>query len=355
MNNLKTLTIGNATILIIFSAACSTTTIQTGGTQYRGPEHQQRYNQKEKQPESTFFNEMSSKDEAFRDKPKEEIVQKREYQDTAIIDREAVEREKMDEKRPMDYNNDAVTNNSNDDYELDGVSSWYGRDFDGKPTASGVIFDSRKLTAAHKKIPLGSIALIKNTENDKEVLVTINDRGPFIKGRILDVSEYSAELLGFKEQGLTNVQIKIVRLGKGKVSNKGATYEFFGPESGYERNVGAGDDAQANAKIDEMLDREEENNKQNLSQTDTIKSENEQTGYAIQIGIFTDKRNALELQNHINESAQYNHVATVYKRGALFTVKIGSFSTRDKARDLKIKLIKEGYRAFISAPKNDMH
>ena len=354
-------------ILGMLALACSTTTIQTGGTQYRGPENYRNDNQRAMDPESSFFNEMSSKDDAFREKSREiapdtenssqTVENNTQKEDVAVLNREFDNKEQLQEKDPIDYNREAVdqsdvAKNDSSDYELYGVSSWYGRDFDGKPTASGVIYDSRKLTAAHKEIPLGSIALIRNTQNDKEVLVTINDRGPFIKGRILDVSEYSAELLGFKEQGLTNVEIKIVRLGKSKISSKGATYDFFGPESGYTSNAGAGDDPDANAQIDAMLDKEQKKSEIAVHHYDyeKIQNEREQVGYAVQIGVFSDKRNALELKKYVSESKKIMEPIFVYQRDNSFKVKVGSWSTAEEASKTKRQLIDAGFRAFVSAP-----
>jgi rare lipoprotein A (peptidoglycan hydrolase) len=91
-----------------------------------------------------------------------------------------------------------------------GEASWYGPGFDGKKTASGDIFDDSKLTAAHKTIPLGSQAKITNLTNGKTVEVKINDRGPFIEGRIVDLSHAAAKSLGIIERGIAKVQIDLL-------------------------------------------------------------------------------------------------------------------------------------------------
>src|SRR5690606_27849342 len=117
----------------------------------------------------------------------------------------------------------AATAGANGKFGQTGTASWYGRDFDGRKTASGEVFNSRKLTAAHRGLPLGTIILVRNLENDREVILRVNDRGPFVKGRVLDVSEYGAERLGFKERGLTTVGIKIMRPGDVRRRGPGAT------------------------------------------------------------------------------------------------------------------------------------
>ena len=91
-----------------------------------------------------------------------------------------------------------------------GQASWYGPGFHGKKTASGEIFDQRKLTAAHKTLPLGSKAKVTNLENGNTVEVEINDRGPYVGQRVIDVSHAAANALGFVESGLTLVRIELM-------------------------------------------------------------------------------------------------------------------------------------------------
>lgn len=89
-----------------------------------------------------------------------------------------------------------------------GTASWYGEYFHGRPTAAGETFDMNELTAAHLTLPLGSFALIRNVTNNKRLVVKINDRGPFIKGRIIDVSYGAAKQLGFIKQGKAKVEVR---------------------------------------------------------------------------------------------------------------------------------------------------
>lgn len=97
-----------------------------------------------------------------------------------------------------------------DDYEEVGISSWYGDDFHGKKTSNGEIYNSGALTAAHQTLPLPSIVRVTNLENGKSVLVRVNDRGPFAKSRIIDVSEKAAEMLGFHDKGTTTVKVEFL-------------------------------------------------------------------------------------------------------------------------------------------------
>jgi peptidoglycan lytic transglycosylase len=89
-----------------------------------------------------------------------------------------------------------------------GNASWYGPAQNGKETASGETFDQNKLTAAHKTLPLGSTAVVTNLETGKSVEVTINDRGPYVKGRKIDLSRAAARQIGMTKEGVAKVKIQ---------------------------------------------------------------------------------------------------------------------------------------------------
>ena len=91
-----------------------------------------------------------------------------------------------------------------------GLSSWYGPGFHGNQTANGEIFDQTKLTAAHRTLPLPSIVRVTNLDTDRSLILRVNDRGPYIKGRIIDVSKEAAKILGFEEEGLAEVMIEVL-------------------------------------------------------------------------------------------------------------------------------------------------
>ncbi len=93
----------------------------------------------------------------------------------------------------------------------EGVASWYGRKFHGRKTASGERYDMYGVSAAHKTLPFGTIVLVRNLNNGREVKVRINDRGPFVKGRIIDLSYGAAKKLGMIGDGIVPVKIRIIR------------------------------------------------------------------------------------------------------------------------------------------------
>ncbi len=95
-------------------------------------------------------------------------------------------------------------------YDRTGVASWYGPDFHGKSTANGETYDQNALTAAHTTLPMPSYVRVTNMENGRSIILRVNDRGPFAKDRIIDVSRRSAQLLGFHNQGTAKVRVQVV-------------------------------------------------------------------------------------------------------------------------------------------------
>jgi rare lipoprotein A len=90
-----------------------------------------------------------------------------------------------------------------------GLASWYGRDFNRRPTASGERYDMYDLTAAHRSLPLDTVVKVTNLTNNRSVLVRINDRGPFAAGRVIDLSRGAAEVLDMKEVGVAMVRLDV--------------------------------------------------------------------------------------------------------------------------------------------------
>jgi len=96
-------------------------------------------------------------------------------------------------------------------YYETGIASWYGPGFHGNLTANGEVYDMYGVSAAHKTLPFGTIVRVVEIETDRSIVVRINDRGPFIEGRIIDLSKGAAEKLGIVEKGITEVGLRILR------------------------------------------------------------------------------------------------------------------------------------------------
>ena len=98
----------------------------------------------------------------------------------------------------------------NYNYKEEGMASWYGEDFNGKRTANGERYNMNTLTAAHRTLPLPSIVKVTNLQNGRSVVLRVNDRGPYVKDRIIDLSKRGAQLLGYMGQGTTRVRVEIM-------------------------------------------------------------------------------------------------------------------------------------------------
>jgi peptidoglycan lytic transglycosylase len=104
--------------------------------------------------------------------------------------------------------------------EETGLASWYGDQFQGNPTASGETYDMNELTAASRTLPLGTKLKVTNLRNHRSLVVRVNDRGPFIHNRLLDVSKAAAWRLGFMASGLAHVRMEVVSYPKGHTLNQ---------------------------------------------------------------------------------------------------------------------------------------
>ena len=94
-------------------------------------------------------------------------------------------------------------------YDETGIASWYGEQFHGKYTANGEVFDLNQMTAAHRTLPMPTVVRVTNLENGRSIEVRVNDRGPYARGRIIDLSRRAAQLLGFEGQGTAKVRVQI--------------------------------------------------------------------------------------------------------------------------------------------------
>jgi rare lipoprotein A len=110
------------------------------------------------------------------------------------------------------YEIDGVTYTPAEDYNYDetGIASWYGPDFHGKITANGDLYDMNQVTAAHKTLPMPCLVRVTNLDNGRTIVVRVNDRGPYARGRILDMSRRGAQLLGYEKTGTAKVRVQIM-------------------------------------------------------------------------------------------------------------------------------------------------
>ncbi|MBZ5555122.1 MAG: septal ring lytic transglycosylase RlpA family protein [Acidobacteriia bacterium] len=173
--------------------------------------------------------------------------------------------------------------------ELEGLASYYGDPHHGRPTASGEIFDKHAMTAAHRTLPFQTRVRVHNLENDKSVDVRINDRGPFVAGRIIDLSEEAGKRLGLVGPGVARVRLEILTI-----------------------------------------------------------PENEAGVYAVQVGAFSIRKNADDLRRRLEK--RYGHVTvTPYDSGSgtLYRVRVGAEPSLAKINQLARKLQGEDVQGMI--------
>jgi len=133
------------------------------------------------------------------------------------IDNKNIEKTENINQESKESNENEITTKIEDkdkkrnDYFQIGIASWYGGKFHGRRTSNGEIYDMNKLTAAHKTLPFNTIVEVTNLENKKKVIVRINDRGPFIKNRIIDLSYKAAKRIGIDELGTARVGLRIIK------------------------------------------------------------------------------------------------------------------------------------------------
>ncbi len=179
-----------------------------------------------------------------------------------------------------------------------GVASWYGPDFHGKPTASGVIYDMYALTAAHQSLPMGTHVMVTNLSNNLSLEVIINDRGPFIKERVIDLSYCAAMILGIIEEGTAKVRLEI--LDKGPSADRA---DFNRVKKGYTIQVASFSKEEAAFFLKEALQGEFPDVQIVPFQTST------QRFYRVRIGEFSEKSHAMEVAQKLIKKG-YNVIIT---------------------------------------------
>jgi rare lipoprotein A len=172
-----------------------------------------------------------------------------------------------------------------------GVASWYGGEFHGRSTSSGEVYDMYQLTCAHNTLPLGTIVMVTNLENGRSLELKVNDRGPFVKERIIDVSYAAAQMLGMWGKGTAPVKVEVVSLA-----------------------------------IEPVL------------------------RFTLQVGSFTDETNAQKLADQLRKSFENVYVATVETLTQKYhRVRVGQFETREAALVMAEKVSQMGFKVLVTS------
>ena len=199
-----------------------------------------------------------------------------------------------------------------------GKASFYADKFEGRTTASGEKYRHNKLTGAHKTLPFGTKVRITNLANQKQVEVVINDRGPYVDGRIIDLSRSAAEELGYVNQGIADVELEVINAGDGKSTVSVPVQEMEPPDE------------------KEFYDLD-------------IKRLNP-GGFGVQIGTYQELVNLMRMADNLKGS--YKKKVTVQVKSVngtkYYSLILGGFSTRAKAEKFKQTIQKKYPDAFIA-------
>jgi rare lipoprotein A len=172
-----------------------------------------------------------------------------------------------------------------------GVASWYGADFHGKSTSSGEVYDMYQFTCAHNTLPLGTIVMVTNLDNGRSLELKVNDRGPFVKERIIDVSYAAAQMLGMWEKGTAFVKVEVI------------------------------------GSAPELVQR-----------------------FTLQVGSFVDETNAQRLAEQLRKNFDNVSITTLETQTQKYhRVRVGQFDTRELALVMAKKLAQMGFNVMVTS------
>ena len=200
----------------------------------------------------------------------------------------------------------SVTHRSTGDLLQKGTASWYGEPYHGRRTSNGEIYNMWTLTAAHKTLPFGTWVRVVNTENDREISVRINDRGPFVKGRIIDLSRKAAEALGMLGSGTAQVKLYLAK----------------GPD---------------------LRERDTQVTVATAPPIDTADY------WVIQIASFREGYRAVELADSLATS--FSNIR-IERADGFFRVRLGPYASKEDADEAVRRLKREGYRPWLTRAPN---
>jgi len=182
-----------------------------------------------------------------------------------------------------------------------GIASWYGSKFHGRKTSNGEIYNMYAMTAAHKTLPMNTWVSVHNLKNNRKIVVRINDRGPFIRGRIIDLSYTGAKRIGIVDSG--TVKVRITALGQAtSYSKKTNNPVSFKPVNYWKGN------------------------------------------FTVQVGAFQVKANAVKYKSKLSKTYQNAHIVTFTDhRGVFYRVRIGKFTNLKDAERFSEKIIARGF------------
>jgi rare lipoprotein A len=217
-------------------------------------------------------------------------------------------------------------------YDEVGTASWYGPQFDRHETANGEWFDMDYLTAAHTTLPLPSYVRVTNVENGKALVVRVNDRGPFVGDRIIDLSRKAAETLKMKDQGTARVRVQYI--GPAPLDDNGT--DLAARNSAF-RAASIASEKPAATKQEPLL-------ADASLITGSLPVTAGETKYAVQVGVFTNLANADRTRSRLADIGPVEISTIATESDILFQVRIGPMTDAARAREALQQVIGAGYK-----------
>lgn len=201
-------------------------------------------------------------------------------------------------------------------YSEEGIASWYGKDFHAKKTANGEDYNMHTLTAAHRTLPLPSIVKVTNLENGRTLLLRVNDRGPYAKNRIIDISKKGAELLGYNLQGTTRVRVELM-----EKESKELKAALLGQsvEPVIARNVVPQKEYVAPKKVSKPV------------YTSKPTYTNAEKKFYVQAGAFSKRESAQDLSSKLSKYGKSKVAEAVVDGKQFYRVRLGPFNHTEEA------------------------
>jgi rare lipoprotein A len=233
-------------------------------------------------------------------------------------------------------------------YDKTGLASWYGPQFHRRRTSNGEWFDMNDITAAHATLPLPSYAKVTNLENGREVIVRINDRGPFVGTRIIDLSKRSAEILGYKNKGMAKVRVQYI--GPAPLNDNGNHLIAMNRELSRgtplrQMIVAAnGDDVRIPAPVQVAA----------VEEPPTVTALESKRDYFVQVGSFSDPENAVRAREDVAGLGPVEIQELEGSAGLLYRVRLGPIASESQAEEALSQVVGAGHDdARLVVAQND--
>lgn len=222
-------------------------------------------------------------------------------------------------------------------YSETGMASWYGDDFHNKRTANGETYNMRAITAAHRTLPLPSIVKVTNLENGKSIIARVNDRGPYVKNRIIDVSEKGAELLGYKNKGTTKVKVEIMAAESKAL--KEAMLSKDNQSKTYAAAMKKGTEDVSQAAVATAYKAETP-----VAASSHVNTAPTESGtFFVQVGAFSDYEKAKEMASSMARFGRVSIYEAYLSKDGVYRVRLGAYKSRDEAMRILDRVLDYGH------------